>query len=265
MNVEVYANITPIMNETPFEVVERKGLGHPDTICDLITEKISTDLADYYLNKCGNVLHYNIDKALLVAGRSEPSFHGGKIIEPCKLYLGDRAINSFNGKSLHLDEVISGSIDSWLKENLRFLRMGENFEWNSQIKQGSATLNSVERRLVANDTSVGVGYWPLSSTENLVLEIEGLLNSKKYKQDYPEIGEDIKVMAIRREKKIDIILACAFVDKYVSNLSDYVSKKNLVLGKLKDDLRKNEFFDTFDMSFGLNALDDLSQENAGIY
>lgn len=51
------------MDKNPFDVVERKGLGHPDTICDLLTERISFDLANYYLKTCGNILHYNVDKA----------------------------------------------------------------------------------------------------------------------------------------------------------------------------------------------------------
>ena len=31
----------PQLDETPVEVVERKGLGHPDTMCDALAEEIS--------------------------------------------------------------------------------------------------------------------------------------------------------------------------------------------------------------------------------
>ncbi|WP_292534166.1 methionine adenosyltransferase [Methylocystis sp.] len=47
-----------------FEIVERKGLGHPDTICDEIAEQMSLALSRLYLLECGEVLHHNVDKAL---------------------------------------------------------------------------------------------------------------------------------------------------------------------------------------------------------
>lgn len=264
MDFETHINRCQIMNDLPFEVVERKGLGHPDTICDLLAERISFDLGHYYLKTCGQVLHYNVDKALLVGGRSEPRFLGGKILEPARFYLGDRAITSFNGQTLNLNELIENSIRSWLNENLRFLRLGQNLEWKNEIKQGSMNLNSVEDRNVSNDTSVGVGCWPPSNLEDLTLEIERLLNSAKYKEQYPELGEDIKVMAIRRKKTVEIILACALIDKYISSADDYTEMKQFVLQKLKADLLE-KYADKFDLSFSFNALDDPSIGLNGLY
>jgi S-adenosylmethionine synthetase len=49
------------------EHVERKGLGHPDTICDCVMEAASVALSRAYMEACGRVLHHNIDKGLLVA------------------------------------------------------------------------------------------------------------------------------------------------------------------------------------------------------
>ena len=60
------------------ELVERKGTGHPDTICDAIMEEVSVDLCREYLAAFGHILHYNADKALLVAGRTEPRPGGGE-------------------------------------------------------------------------------------------------------------------------------------------------------------------------------------------
>ncbi|MER2511121.1 MAG: methionine adenosyltransferase [Nitrosomonas ureae] len=264
MNFEMHINRCQIMDELPLEVVERKGRGHPDTICDLLAERISYDLGHYYLKTCGRVLHYNVDKALLVGGRSRPQFGGGEILEPAKLYLGDRAISNFNGKDLGLNNVVQNSIQSWLKENLRFLRIGKTLEWKSEIKPGSSVLNSVEEKNVANDTSVGVGYWPLSTLESLTIEIEELLNSPVYRTKYPELGEDTKIMSIRRGRSIEIILACAFVDQYVSGVDDYVEKKRRALETLRADLTE-KYKNRFDLSLSLNALDDPSRGLDGLY
>jgi S-adenosylmethionine synthetase len=54
------------------EYVERKGLGHPDSICDAMMEAVSVALSEAYLDRFGRVLHHNIDKGLLVAGQSCP-------------------------------------------------------------------------------------------------------------------------------------------------------------------------------------------------
>ncbi len=264
MNFETHINQCQIMNELPLEVVERKGLGHPDTICDLLAERVSFDLGHYYLKNCGKVLHYNVDKALLVGGSSQPQFGGGKILDPAKLYLGDRATSYFNGQKLDLESLIENSMQSWLKKNLRFLKLGESLIWKNEIKQGSMTLNSVEDRNVSNDTSVGVGFWPLSPLEELVFAAEVLLNSPEYKKKHPELGEDIKVMAIRRGKAVELILACAIVDQFITSSDDYFNKKKTVLKELKSDLL-SKFADAFDLSLSLNALDDPSQGLDGLY
>jgi len=46
------------LNQTPLEkqkleIVERKGLGHPDSICDAIMDRISVNLSREYMKRCG--------------------------------------------------------------------------------------------------------------------------------------------------------------------------------------------------------------------
>lgn len=59
----------PRPGETAVEIVERKGLGHPDTICDAVMESIAQALSRAYREHFGTILHYNCDKGLLVAGQ----------------------------------------------------------------------------------------------------------------------------------------------------------------------------------------------------
>ncbi|MDH3521479.1 MAG: hypothetical protein OEM49_13570, partial [Myxococcales bacterium] len=56
----------------PVEVVERKGLGHPDTLCDALAEELSRNLSRFYLERFERILHHNVDKALLFGGASQP-------------------------------------------------------------------------------------------------------------------------------------------------------------------------------------------------
>ena len=43
----------PSIDNTEFEVVERKGIGHPDTLCDTIAEKVSQAYSQYCLEHYG--------------------------------------------------------------------------------------------------------------------------------------------------------------------------------------------------------------------
>jgi S-adenosylmethionine synthetase len=88
---------TPVARRR-IEIVERKGLGHPDTICDSVVEAASVALGRLYLERAGVIAHYNIDKALLVAGQCVKRFGGGEVTRPIELIIGDRATDVLNGR-----------------------------------------------------------------------------------------------------------------------------------------------------------------------
>ncbi len=77
VSVEQHAQVPVARRE--FEMVERKGKGHPDTICDSVMEAISVELCRTYLDLAGEVLHHNVDKGLLVAGQATPALGGGRV------------------------------------------------------------------------------------------------------------------------------------------------------------------------------------------
>jgi S-adenosylmethionine synthetase len=58
-----------------------------------------------------------------------------------------------------------------------------------------------------------------------LLAVERALNGRGTKQAHPEIGEDIKVMGIRRDGGIQLTISCAFVGRYVSSLDDDIAKR----------------------------------------
>ena len=51
--------------QQPIELVERKGFGRPDSMCDAIMEAISIALCQAYMDAAGRVLHHNIDKRVV--------------------------------------------------------------------------------------------------------------------------------------------------------------------------------------------------------
>jgi S-adenosylmethionine synthetase len=228
------SHISPIPTayySQPVEIVERKGIGHPDTICDALAEELSRTLCQYYLDNFGLILHHNVDKALLWGGISQPKFGGGKIISPMEIFLAGRATNEYKGVTVPIEDLVEQSCTNWLKSNFHVLDPEHHIKLHSLIRPGSSDLVELYLRqeitgiALANDTSCGVGYAPLSEMERIVLQVEKTLNSVETKATYPETGEDIKVMAIRRDKNIELTVSCAFVDRYIADADDYVQKK----------------------------------------
>lgn len=215
----------------PFEIVERKGLGHPDTICDALAENLSRALSRFYLERFGSILHHNVDKALLCGGAARPAFGGGEVTEPIEIYLAGRATASFEGVAIPVDEIAVEESRRWLRESLRHLDAERHVRIHPRIRPTSPDLAALFLRRreagapLANDTSLGVGFAPLDELESAVLAVERALNSREVRAAQPEIGEDVKVMGVRSGREISLTLACAIVGRHVSDMDDYRRKK----------------------------------------
>jgi len=74
----------------------------------------------------------------------------------------------------------------------------------------------------ANDTSLGVGFAPLSPTERLVLEMEHFINGEvKDRHGLDATGRDVKVMGARRGDRIRLTIACAMVASRIASPAEY--------------------------------------------
>ncbi len=221
------------------EIVERKGIGHPDTICDSVAEELSVALSKMYIEEFGAIMHHNVDKALLVGGIAEPVFGGGRVISPIEIYIVGRAIKERGDKKLPVEELAIETIQRWLSDNLRNIDPSKHVVINARIKPGSRDLVELFERFqksgevpLANDTSFGVGFAPLNDLESIVLNTERFLNSEEMKLKHPEVGEDIKVMGVRIKDKIRLTIALAFVSRYIKDLEDYKEKKEEIRKKV---------------------------------
>ncbi len=257
------------MDLQPIEIVERKGKGHPDTITDGIMERVALELNKEYLKKFGGILHYNADKSLLSAGVTEPQFGGGRVIKPMLIVFGDRATTSFAGETIDLESIVINAAKGWIRDNLRFVDPDEHVRYQIELKHGSAELTDIFRRgksvMGANDTSAAVGYAPLSRTERAVLETEKFLNSQEFKRDFKETGEDVKVMGSRSNNHLDLTIALAFVDRFISSESEYFRSKQEVLERVTSFLN-DKFSDDFEkVDVHINTLDAKGRGIQGVY
>lgn len=233
---------SPSPASLPFEIVERKGLGHPDTICDALAENLSATLSRHYSERFGAILHHNVDKALLFGGAARPEFGGGEMLEPIEIYLAGRATVAFRGVRVPVDELAIETSREWLRKHLRFLDLARDVRVIPRIRPTSSDLAAAFARqqgvsVLANDTSFGVGFAPLDDLERIALAVEERLNSAATKAAHPEIGEDVKVMGARRGGEIALTVACALVGRHVTDASDYHAKKTRIAALALDATR----------------------------
>lgn len=257
---------TPLVEQN-LEIVERKGRGHPDSICDAILDNVSIELSKEYLKKFGVIMHHNADKSLLVAGEVETRFGGGEVKEPMLLIFGDRATEEVEGVKVDVEGIAIRAAKSWIKKNLRYVDPDKHLRYQVELKPGSAALTDIFKRkgkiLSANDTSAAVGYAPMTPTEQLVLKTEHFLNSKKFKKEFPESGEDIKIMGFRKNNDISLTIGMAFVDRHVKSEDDYFKKKDEILEEARRFVKENSNFNNAELK--LNTLDVKGRGIDGVY
>jgi len=241
------------------EIVERKGLGHPDTICDEIAEQFSLALSRLYLSECGEVLHYNVDKALLAGGASSPRFGGGEISRPMDLFLSGRATGSAQGKDLPIAELAYEVAAEWISTCVPTVDPKRDIKVHNLVRPGSADLGHLFARRpgrapLCNDTSCGVGYAPLSRLETIVYAVEKALGTAA-QSAHREIGRDIKVMGVRQGEHVHLTIACAIVDRFIHSLAGYRDAKTQIAAIARQTAREHG---ATKMSVEVNAADDLA-------
>ncbi len=207
-----------------FEIVEKKGLGHPDTLCDGISDSVSRGLSRYYLDHFGRILHHNVDKVLLIGGRSRPEFGGGEIVRPLTIVIGGRATDDADGIKIPVQDIAREATEKFLRSTVK--NLDHHFTVEPRIGVGSTELRGLVGRVAANDTSIGLGFAPLSRLEANVTRIEPLMRSVK------GVGEDVKIMGVRKDGAVQLTLAAAIVSKHAEDMGRYEAIKAEIADKV---------------------------------
>jgi S-adenosylmethionine synthetase len=226
-NIRVGVAERQAVEDQAVEIVERKGIGHPDSICDGIAESVSRALSRLYLERVGRVLHYNTDETQLVAGSAAPAFGGGEVLEPIYLLITGRATSEHCGETFPVETTALSAAREYLNERVPGLDFGRDIVVDVKLGEGSGDLQEVfgeERRVpMANDTSFGVGHAPLTETERIVLDVERRLN-REYARAHPAVGPDVKVMGKREDDSVAVTVAAAMIDEHVPDMEAYVDR-----------------------------------------
>ena len=157
---------TPLEQQR-LELVERKGSGHPDSMCDGIMEQISVSLCREYLTTFGQILHHNLDKGLLVAGRTQPRLRGGTVNDAMRLVFRDLATVEYRRKSTDIGAIAEESAKIWLKELLRLVDLDRHVVFQGELQKGSPELTDLFEREVIGAPWI---FWQI--TEKAILKTQ---------------------------------------------------------------------------------------------
>lgn len=285
-NFVVFKSGKPKINDSEYEVVERKGIGHPDNLCDAIAEKISVEYSKYCQDKYGVVLRHMVDKVAVLGGSSKVSFGQGEMTAPIRLLLNGRFTHKFLNEEIDYMSIVDKVVKEHFKgifpllDTEKWLKIIDNTHFSQgpgvvYSKDGTTKNERSQFFLVSdekfvkhhsngfrsNDTSTTVSYFPLSDLENMVIISEGLLDSPDFKNSHQYVGTDIKVMGKRVGKNIELTLCIPFIAEYTPDQDFYIQK----LGELKEliinTLKKQ--FPPYSIDIILNTRDNF--ENQDIY
>lgn len=260
-------------NNNNIEIIERKGLGHPDSLADKLAEECSRVYSEYCMENFGCVLHHNFDKLYIGAGCFR--YENGKVnmLQPVKVYLNGRASNTMNGQAIDLEALLKPVIKKYIshimpridveKELNIFINCTQNTKINNWFSPRDINDVPDAKNVFANDTSLCVAHYPFTFCENLVMETEQFFWN--YVEDtYPtpkfdDIGQDIKVMLSRLNNDITLSLCIpVYMDKF-NNREEYISiiqkYEKLLIDKIS----------TIDNPYGYNIKIEINKMANGDY
>ena len=174
---------TGVTEPLPMSIIERKGLGHPDTFADHLAEELSRAYSLYTRDSVGAILHHNFDKLALLGGSSQVRYGGGSMVDPVRVLVNGRATRRCGTTTVPVDEIIQDTVRDFM--NRRLPHLGDRFTVELNVTSNSSpgavhtAKGDPERRswfapdsvdqlrerrvLLSNDTSIGTGWAPLNA------------------------------------------------------------------------------------------------------
>lgn len=268
-NITLSFSNRPTTDTQEFEVVERKGIGHPDTLCDAIAEHISRSYSRYCMNKFGAIPNHWVDKCTLIGGACDRSFGKGKVISPLQIHVIGKVTHSVGEEEIPVYDIALQAVDAYLKEvfphitsNDYQLKLFTNHNWGAGRPQIWYSPQSIEdicppEKAAANDAVICTAFAPLTPLERLALLLEEKLNGKTFKKEHPYIGTDIKVIACRRQEKVHLTLCIPFIALLTPSRDFYDRKKEEMIDLILN--YAQEAYPQFSYTVNINTRDD---ENA---
>lgn len=255
-NIVVAEATGQFIEDMPVEIVERKGIGHPDSLCDGIAERVSVEYTTWCEENLDVLLHHNFDKVQLVAGEVDVGYGGGRLLKPIRIQIAGRGTPTFEGKKVPMDDIAIQAAKQHVRQTMRYLDPDKHMVIDSYAGRGADNLQYVVDHVTANDTSFGVSHWPRSGLENAVYETAQFINYKLLDQ-FP-VGEDVKVMGMRQGDEMTLTVAMPFIATQINDATEYKEAKQAAEAAIQTYASQ---LDDRKMTVAVNTGDDVDNDS----
>jgi S-adenosylmethionine synthetase len=220
-----------------FNVVERKGIGHPDSLADLIAEEFSRRYSLHGLERFGAVPNHWVDKVALVGAEAEVDFGGYTIRKPISAYLFGKVTRSVGTETLPIEDLFRTAVENVLAETTssdQIVHSVRTFVENTagvgtdhpasfyrpSVLDGCRVSNE---NALANDTAFCSAYSPADPLDILAIDVENHVNNASFQHELTGLGSDVKVMLARAADVLEATVCLPVYPEAVGSHREYTA------------------------------------------
>jgi len=145
------------------------------------------------------------------------------MLKPIRVQIAGRGTPAFQGRKVPMDDIAIEAAKQHVRETMRYLDPDRHMVIDSYAGRGAEELQYVVDHVTANDTSFGVSHWPRSGLEHSVYETAQYINYRLL-DEFP-VGEDVKVMGLRRNGELTLTVALPFIATRIADATEYQEAK----------------------------------------
>ncbi len=216
-----------------FEVVERKGIGHPDSLADALANEVSLVYSKRCLEIFGVILHHNVDKLYIGAGHYKNDYGICERLSPVIVRVNGRISSVFGDTNLDIEQLQVSAVRNYMCKVMPTMTSDDliiepNATQHTKVPYWFRPRNLGDipdaTNPKANDTSVCIGYWPPTPAESLAYQLERYFWTEVSGYTVPrfaEIGQDVKVMVVRNSNHIEATLCVPAMSLFTASYEAY--------------------------------------------
>lgn len=232
-NIHIVESSEISIEDRPIEIVERKGKGHPDSICDGIAERVSVEYSKWCIEHLGANLHHNFDKVQLVAGDVDVRYGHAQLLKPIRIQLAGRGTPiAPDGTKIPMDTIAIEAAKAHIRDTMKYLNPDEHCVIDCYAGRGSSELMHAVHEITSNDTSFGVAHWPRSGLEAAVFDTCEFITNDLINRI--PLGEDVKVMGFRNGNEVKLTCAIPFMAKQIKDRTEYVEVRSAAQAAIQE-------------------------------
>jgi S-adenosylmethionine synthetase len=214
------------IEDSGIEIVERKGLGHPDTICDALAENLSRTLCREYSAEVRAHSPPQRRQGVVVRRRAAPAFGGGTILAPINIHSPVARRRVVDGESIAVEELaVQSSRPAARQPACGWIRSAECAS-HPLIWPGSQDPRELFSRgnIPWPTTLRSASHAPLSGWSGWCSPLNAA-STQQIEAGSNRRGRGRQGHGIRQGDAVQLTVARAMIGRYLRHIDDYLAEK----------------------------------------